>query len=82
MLRESVTVVAYRRLLVDGLATVGSFLLAHQLRSHLLPILLPSLFPGGLYPLRQYLPLLAVVLPVWGGLLAAHRLATDRKSVV
>ncbi|MEP0775835.1 MAG: sugar transferase [Acidobacteriota bacterium] len=76
MLRESVTVVAYRRLLVDGLATVGSFLLAHQLRSHLLPILLPSLFPGGLYPLRQYLPLLAVVLPVWGGLLAAHRLAT------
>lgn len=76
MLRESVTVVAYRRLLVDVLATAGSFLLAHQLRSHLLPVLLPALFPGGLYPIRQYLPLLAVVVPVWGMLLAAYRLTT------
>lgn len=81
MLRESVTVVAYRRLLVDVLATAGSFLLAHQLRSHLLPALLPVVFPGGLYPIRQYLPLLAVVVPVWGVLLAAHRLATPGAMV-
>lgn len=81
MLKESVTHVAYRRLLVDTLATAASFLLAHQLRSHLLPLLLPGLFPGGLYPLRQYLPLLAVVLPVWWVLLAGYRLTTPGSLV-
>jgi len=81
VLRESVTVVAYRRLVVDVLATAGSFLLAHQLRSHLLPLLLPKLFPGGLFPVSHYLPVLAVVLPVWGVLLAAHRLATPGAMV-
>ena len=74
MLREPARLIAYRRLLLDVLLTAGSFLLAHQLRSNLIPKLLPSLFPSGLYPLRDYLPLLAVVLPLWMVLLAAHRL--------
>lgn len=81
MLKESVTVVAYRRLLVDILGTAASFVLAHQLRSHLLPLLLPKVFPGELYPVAHYLPLLAVVAPVWGVLLAAHRLATPGAMV-
>jgi exopolysaccharide biosynthesis polyprenyl glycosylphosphotransferase len=81
VLKESVTLVAYRRLVVDVLATAASFLLAHQLRSHLLPLFLPKLFPGGLYPIAQYLPVLAVVVPVWGALLAAHRLATPGAMV-
>jgi exopolysaccharide biosynthesis polyprenyl glycosylphosphotransferase len=72
--REPARLIAYRRLLLDALLTTGSFLLAHQVRSHLIPRVLPSLFPGGLYPLRDYLPLLAVVLPLWMVLLAAHRL--------
>ena len=74
MLREPARLIAYRRLLLDVLLTVGSFLLAHQVRSQLIPRLLPSLFPGGLYPLRAYLPLLALVLPLWMILLAAQRL--------
>lgn len=74
MLREPARLIAYRRLLLDVLLTASSFLLAHQLRSSLLPKLLPSLFPGGLYPLRDYLPLLGVVLPLWLVLLAAQRL--------
>lgn len=68
MLRESAKLVTYRRLLWDSALTALAFLLAHQLRSHGLPQLLPSLFPTGLYPLRQYLPLLALALPLWAGL--------------
>jgi exopolysaccharide biosynthesis polyprenyl glycosylphosphotransferase len=74
VLREPARLIAYRRLLLDVLLTAGSFLLAHQVRSHLGPLVLPSLFPGGLYPLTEYLPLLAVVLPLWMLLLAAQRL--------
>lgn len=74
MLREPARLIAYRRLLLDVALTAGSFLFAHQLRSNLLPRIAPSLFPGGLYPISDYLPLLAVVLPLWMLLLAAHRL--------
>jgi exopolysaccharide biosynthesis polyprenyl glycosylphosphotransferase len=74
VLREPARLIAYRRLLLDVALTAGSFLFAHQLRSDILPRIAPSLFPGGLYPLSDYLPLLAVVLPLWMLLLAAHRL--------
>jgi exopolysaccharide biosynthesis polyprenyl glycosylphosphotransferase len=74
VLREPARLIAYRRLVLDVLLTASSFLLAHQVRSHLIPRVLPSLFPGGLYPLRDYLPLLALVLPLWMILLAAQRL--------
>jgi exopolysaccharide biosynthesis polyprenyl glycosylphosphotransferase len=74
VLREPTRLIAYRRLLLDVLLTAGSFLIAHQVRSNLGPWLLPSLFPGGLYPLASYLPLLAVALPLWMVLLAAQRL--------
>lgn len=75
MLREPARLIAYRRLALDVLLTIGSFLFAHQLRSNVLPRVIPQLFPGGLYPLKAYLPLLAVVLPLWFLLLTAHRLA-------
>ena len=74
MLREPARLIAYRRLALDVLLTISSFLFAHQLRSHVLPLLIPQLFPGGLYPLSAYLPLLAAVLPLWLVLLTAHRL--------
>ncbi|HUK13427.1 MAG TPA: sugar transferase [Thermoanaerobaculaceae bacterium] len=76
MLREPARLIAYRRLVVDALLTAASFLLAHQLRSHVLPAILPGVFPRGLYPVASYLPLLAVVLPLWMLLLAATRLAS------
>ena len=75
MLREPTRLIAYRRLVVDAVLTAGSFLLAHQIRSHLLPRVLPSVFPGGLYPLASYVPVLVVVLPLWMLLLAFTRLA-------
>lgn len=75
MLREPARLIAYRRLALDVLLTIGSFLFAHQLRSHVLPLLVPQLFPGGLYPLSAYLPLLWAVLSLWLVLLTAHRLA-------
>jgi exopolysaccharide biosynthesis polyprenyl glycosylphosphotransferase len=75
VLREPARVIAYRRLLLDGALTTGSFLLAYELRSRLLPLLLPTVFARGLYPLGDYLPVLAVVLPLWMALLAQSRLA-------
>jgi exopolysaccharide biosynthesis polyprenyl glycosylphosphotransferase len=71
VLREPARLIAYRRLLWDVIITGVSFLLAHQLRSWVLPVVLPGVFPGGLYPLRDYLPLLGAVLLVWPILLAA-----------
>jgi len=41
--------IAYRRLLVDAFLTAASFLLAHQLRAHVLPRVVPALFPRGIY---------------------------------
>ncbi|MFH1177761.1 MAG: sugar transferase [Acidobacteriota bacterium] len=75
MLRESASLIAYRRLVVDTFLTAVSFLLAHQIRSHLAPQFLPWIFPAGLYPLRTYLPLLPIVLLAWSLLLAGERLA-------
>ena len=80
MLREPARLIAYRRLLLDELLTAASFLAAHQLRSHLGPVLLPSVFPGGLYPLSTYLPLLPFVLVVWGLLLTALRAAAPGEA--
>lgn len=71
MLTEPAKLIAYRRMLWDVVITGVSFLLAHQLRSHVGPMVLPAFFPGGLYPLRDYLPLLGAVLVVWPILLAA-----------
>jgi exopolysaccharide biosynthesis polyprenyl glycosylphosphotransferase len=80
VLREPARLIAYRRLLLDELLTAASFLAAHQLRSHLGPVLLPSVFPGGLYPLATYLPLLPFVLVVWGLLLTALRAAAPGEA--
>jgi len=71
VLKEPAKLIAYRRTVGDLTLTVASFLLAHQARSYLLPLVLPGIFPGGLYPLRDYLPLLAAVVVVWPLLLAA-----------
>ncbi len=72
MLREPARLIAYRRLLIDAFLTAGSFLLAHQMRSHVLPRVVPSLFPAGIYPLHDYLPLLATVVVLWVLLLAGQ----------
>jgi hypothetical protein len=80
VLRDPARLIAYRRLLLDELLTAASFLAAHQLRSHLGPVLLPSVFPGGLYPLSTYLPLLPFVLVVWGLLLTALRAAAPGEA--
>jgi exopolysaccharide biosynthesis polyprenyl glycosylphosphotransferase len=80
VLREPARLIAYRRLLLDELLTAASFLAAHQLRSHFGPVLLPSVFPGGLYPLSTYLPLLPFVLVVWGLLLTALRAAAPGEA--
>jgi exopolysaccharide biosynthesis polyprenyl glycosylphosphotransferase len=73
VLREPARLIAYRRLLVDAFLTAASFLLAHQLRAHVLPRVVPALFPAGIYPLTDYLPLLAVALALWVFLLAGQR---------
>lgn len=81
MLRSSANVIAYRRLLLDLVLTGGSFLVAHQLRSAVLPAVWPALFPGGLYPLRTYVPLLAAIVPIWIVLLLVWRLGRPGENL-
>lgn len=58
---------------IDLLLTTVAFFLAFWVRAKLLPILLPESF-AAFYPLSAYLPMLPVVLLIWGSLL----LASDR----
>jgi len=47
----------------------GAFFLAHWLRTAVLPSLFPDSVPPAFYPLEAYLPLLPLVLGIWGVLL-------------
>ena len=70
MLKERARLINLSVFLLDlGLVTVA-FTVAYWLRSALLPVIAPEAFPGELYPLSRYLPLLPIVLLVWGVLLA------------
>ncbi len=68
MLKEKARTIAAVIFLVDLGLTALAFLLAYALRSLVLPRLLPDLFPSHLYPLATYLPLLPLVLVIWGTL--------------
>ena len=81
MLKERARAVAYWVWTTDLVLTVGAFLLAWWLRSHLGPRLLPSVFPTELYPLSRYLGLLPLVLVIWTLLLVTRETYTSRRTV-
>src|SRR5450830_1160197 len=65
MLKQRARTLAGGLLFGDLALTAVSFVLAHALRSGLLRRFWPSVFWAPLYPLGHYLPLLAIILPVW-----------------
>ena len=68
MLKERARIVASVLLAIDLVGVALAFLLAYWLRDTALPDL--GLRPRHLYPLRLYLPLLPLVLGIWGVLLS------------
>ena len=73
--------VAYWVWTMDLVLTALAFLLAWWLRSHVAPLLAPSLFPTELYPLSRYLGLLPLVLAIWTVLLVNREAYTSRRTV-
>lgn len=78
MLKEKARIVAGGLLLVDLSLVVVAFFLSFWMRSGLLPAL--GLVPSDLYPLRLYLPLLPIVLLIWGGLTLTFHLYHSQRT--
>lgn len=65
MLRQRARALAGGLVLGDLSLTVLSLVLAHAIRDRLLRTVWPEEFAGPLYPFSHYLPLLALILPIW-----------------
>ncbi len=73
MLKEQARALAVSVFLTDLALTAAAFFLAFWIRADVLPFFLPERF-SAFYPLADYLPLLPLMLLIWGALL----LASDR----
>ena len=65
----------------DLAMVAAGFFGAYWARSELLPRLLPRLFPGHLYPIQAYLPLLPLALLIWAALLLRSRSYRSHRTV-
>src|SRR6185436_10810425 len=73
MLKERARLLNVSVFSLDLALVAAAFIAAHWVRSAVLPSLAHGSFPGELYALRFYLPLLPVALSVWGLLLLRFR---------
>jgi exopolysaccharide biosynthesis polyprenyl glycosylphosphotransferase len=73
MLKERARLLNLSVFSLDLALVAAAFIAAHWVRSVVLPSLAHGSFPGELYALRFYLPLLPVALSVWGLLLLRFR---------
>ena len=71
MLKQKAHAIALGVLIGDLVLTAISLPLAYWIRHGVLTSLLPSVFLRPLFPIERYLPLLALILPIWGLLLFA-----------
>ena len=71
MLKQKARTVALAVLVTDLALTAVSLPVTWGLRNGILTSAMPAVFPLPLYPLNQYVPLLAFILPIWGLLLFA-----------
>ena len=79
MLKERARILAATLFTLDLSLVATGFFLAYWLRSEMLPAL--SILPGRLYPLDQYVPLLALALLVWGVLLPTSGLYRSHRTI-
>ncbi len=69
MLKERARLLAGLIFSADLLLTAAAFFLAYWGRAELLPALAPDTFAAPFYPIETYLPLLPLLLLIWGSLL-------------
>jgi FlaA1/EpsC-like NDP-sugar epimerase len=81
MLKERARLLSLGLFLFDLTLVAAAFVAAHWLRSAMLPRLAHGSFPGELYALRFYLPLLPVALTVWGLLLLRFRRYRSHRTI-
>ena len=78
MLKERARIVAVGLLIVDLALVVVAFFLSFWIRNDILPGL--GLSPSDLYPLKLYLPLLPIVLIIWGSLSLSFHLYHSQRT--
>lgn len=69
MLKEQARALATGVFLLDLTLVASAFFVAHWLRAAVLPRVFPDSVPPAFYPVETYLPLLPLVLGIWGLLL-------------
>lgn len=69
MLKERARILTVAIFSFDLALVSAAFLCAFLVRNSVMPWLAPQAFPGRLYPLTEYLPLLPLALAIWGVLL-------------
>ncbi len=81
MLKERARTLAVAIFLLDLTLVSVAFLAAFAVRSWVLPEVAPGAFPGPLYPLTDYLPMLPLALAIWGGLLLSSGRYRSHRTV-
>ena len=81
MLKERARILAVGIFLLDLSLIALAFLAAYGVRNAVLPWAAPGAFPGPLYPLAEYLPLLPLALAIWGGLLLSSGRYRSHRTV-
>jgi len=81
MLKERARILAVSIFLLDLALVSAAFLCAFLVRDSVMPRVAPHAFPGPLYPLASYLPLLPLALVIWGGLLLSSGRYRSHRTV-
>ncbi|HUO87384.1 MAG TPA: sugar transferase [Thermoanaerobaculia bacterium] len=81
MLKERARILTVAIVFLDLLLVLAAFFAAYWLRDQVLPQLAPAAFAGPFYPLSDYLPLLPVVLAIWGSLLLSSGSYRSHRTV-
>ncbi len=81
MLKERARLLTASIFLLDLALVSAAFFLAWWLRSYLFPFVFPELVPAPFYPVSIYLPLLPLVLLIWGTLLMTSDCYRSHRTV-
>ncbi|HEX9944911.1 MAG TPA: sugar transferase [Thermoanaerobaculia bacterium] len=81
MLKERARILTVAIFSLDLALVSAAFLCAYWVRDRVLPWAAPETFPGRLYTLAEYLPLLPLALAIWGTLLLSSGRYRSHRTV-
>lgn len=81
MLKQQARLVARFVYLIDITLTTAAFFGAWLLRDVALPVLFPSTFPTGTYPISEYLKVYPIVVVIWSVLFFTHHSYQSHRTV-